>query len=89
MLDCTWKDIEPLPEDDPPPFNGDMDISGGEIKRACMDRHAGKNNMSFLDMSVKAVRLKCLWDIKWHKKWPTEPVLPEWPEWMENLSECY
>jgi len=89
MLDCTWKDIEALPEDEPPPSNDDMDISGGELKRACLDRHAGRNNMSFLDMSVKSVRLKCLWDIKWHKKWPTEPVLPEWPGWMDYLPECY
>jgi prepilin-type N-terminal cleavage/methylation domain-containing protein len=89
MLDCTWKDIEPEPEDQPPPYNGDMDISGGELKRACMDRHAAKNNMSFLDLSVKAIRLKCLWNLDWHKKWPNEPVLPEWPEWMADMSECY
>jgi prepilin-type N-terminal cleavage/methylation domain-containing protein len=90
MLDCTWKDIEPEPRDPAPPYNGYMGIEAEELKRACINRHSWKNNMSFLDLSVKSIRLKCLWAIKWHKKW-TDDAFPDggWPEWMADQPECH
>ena len=91
MLDATWKDIEPEAYDPAPPYDGYMDISDDdELKRACLNRHAWRNNMSFLDLSVKGVRLKCLWNIKWHKKW-ADDAYPDggWPEWMADEPECY
>ncbi|MHC4665395.1 MAG: type II secretion system protein [Planctomycetota bacterium] len=90
LIDCTWKDIEPEPYDPAPPFNGYMGIEDEEMKRCCINRHSYKVNASFLDLSVKTIELKCLWNLKWHKKWKSD-ALPEggWPEWMAQLPDCY
>jgi len=88
LIDCTWKDTEPEPYDPAPVFDGDMDIGGPEIKRVCINRHNYKVNASFLDYSVKTIKLKPLWKVKWHKKWPLD-AFPAggWPDWMLHLPD--
>lgn len=91
MLDCAWKDIEPEPYDKAAPYNGYWGYPDpDEMWRACINRHSYRNNMSFLDLSVKSIQLKCLWNLDWHKKW-TDDAFPDggWPEWMAELPECY
>jgi hypothetical protein len=67
-----------------------MGIEDEEMKRCCINRHSYKVNASFLDLSVKTIELKCLWNLKWHKKWKSD-AFPDggWPEWMAQLPECY
>jgi hypothetical protein len=52
-----------------------------------MNRHAYTINVCFMDASVHTVRLKKLWDLKWHKEYSLDVPLPEWPEWMVSLPE--
>jgi hypothetical protein len=44
--------------------------------------------MVFADYSVRPVRLKALWDLRWHKSYPVgEPLEFEWPEWLKKYGE--
>jgi hypothetical protein len=88
MLDCIWKDIESEPYDAAPPYNGYIGIAGEEMHRACINRHGWKNDVGFLDLSARPIQLKYLWQLRWHKKWPSDGF-PDggWPEWMENLKD--
>jgi len=36
---------------------------------------------------VHKMRLKRLWDLKWHKEYVQSDPLPAWPEWMAALPE--
>ena len=88
----------PLPEDDPPDYDGEtyfsdpMDIN--EIRNFCINRHpAGTVNVLFLDWHARKVGLKELWVLKWHRRWPRggdggtgdAVPLPDWPPWMERF----
>ena len=53
--------------------------------RYCLNRHAYTVNVCFMDGTVRKVRLKGLWDLKWHKEYDLSQPLPPWPEWMEAL----
>jgi len=87
----------PLPEDDPPDFDGETYVSDpmdiNEIRNFCINRHpAGTVNVLFLDWHARKVGLKELWVLKWHRKWPRrdngrgDPVpLPDWPLWMDRF----
>jgi prepilin-type N-terminal cleavage/methylation domain-containing protein len=89
MFDCAWKDIEPEPYDAAAPYNGYWGYpDSDEMWRVCINRHSFEINSSFLDLSVKAIRLKRVWKLKWHKKWVTD-AFPDggWPSWMLNLPE--
>ena len=55
----------------------------------------GSVNMLFLDNSARAVDLKELWTLKWHRKFDTKnrwtraggAVNAQWPEWMRKFKE--
>ena len=53
--------------------------------RYCLNRHAYTVNVCFLDGSVRRIKLKQLWDLKWHREYNLTEPLPTWPEWMESL----
>ena len=55
--------------------------------RFCLNRHAYSVNVCFLDASARQVRLKQLWNLKWHKVYSLSEPLPKWPEWMVPLPE--
>jgi len=62
-------------------------VTANEMRRFCLDRHNQSVNSSFLDMSVRKVALKELWELKWHRQFDTRGftvVNPsaEWPDWM-------
>ena len=46
-----------------------VDASNRQMWRFCINRHQGAVNVSFLDGSVRKVRLYQLWDLKWHRLW--------------------
>ena len=53
-----------------------------------IDRHRGKINVLFMDMTVKAIGLKSLWSLEWHKGWEN-PVNHrfKWSEWLGKFSD--
>lgn len=44
-------------------------------------------NVLFADFTVHRVSLKQLWRLRWHKKYDTNAVLPEWPDWMLRCKD--
>lgn len=46
-----------------------VDAPGRQIWRVCIDRHNGTINSSFLDGSVRKVRLFNLWNLNWNREW--------------------
>ena len=61
----------------------------------CINRHDMGTNTLFMDWSIRKVRLKELWTLKWYRKWDTANiwtkaggVKPEdWPEWMRGFKD--
>jgi prepilin-type N-terminal cleavage/methylation domain-containing protein len=94
LLDSLWVVAYPDVTNLPPVQNGDAsncDLSGGgrrQIRHFAFDRHGdGGNNGLFLDMSGRAIGLKELWRLKWHRASDLTAPLPEWPEWMARYPE--
>ena len=95
MVDGQWLDADPLPVDTPPEHRNYIFIwDQDEMQRSCMQRHGNYVNGLFMDWSVRKIGLKELWEIWWHKEWPTDrkAVGPptEWLEpghWMRNMKE--
>ncbi len=94
LLDCMSLYSWAQTSDEPPAFEDQVTIPG-DIKRWCMDRHAGGINSLFLDWSVRKVRLKELWTLKWSPWFDTRGpwtaaggVQPEdWPAWMRAFKD--
>lgn len=88
LLDCAWPSGMPLHEDPPPEYEGQIS-SFDEMQCMrffCIERHHRSINGLFMDLSVRRVRLKELWDLHWHRNWnPTDAPLPEWPQWMAKF----
>jgi prepilin-type processing-associated H-X9-DG protein len=65
------------------------------MKRFCLNRHNEAINVAMLDWSVRHVRLKRLWQMKWNREYDelgpwtrAGGVMPEdWPEWMRYLPD--
>lgn len=80
--------------DVPPAYDGHL-TSPGDMKRWCIDRHAGAINGLFLDWSVRKTGLKELWTLKWspwfdpHGPWTRAGgVRPDdWPQWMRKFKD--
>ena len=92
MMDGSgqWaQNVVPLPEDEPPEYEGGPQIGSneGEITRVCINRHQGGTNILYLDMSVRKTTLKELWEIDWSKYWRENDIpLPDWPVWVEDIN---
>ena len=81
----------------PPQYDGawDPERARGEMKHWCVNRHNERINMLFMDWSVREVRLKELWTLKWNKAFNTAGpwtlaggALPRhWPDWMQNMKD--
>jgi prepilin-type N-terminal cleavage/methylation domain-containing protein/prepilin-type processing-associated H-X9-DG protein len=98
--DCFISGATPRDIDQPPDYDGQAAewlVSGdiNEMRRFCMNRHDGRMNALFLDWSVRAVGLKELWTLKWHRQFNTAGpwtqaggARPEdWPPWMQRLKD--
>jgi len=79
----------------PPDFNGQWLGAGYEMMHFCVDRHNGVTNHAFIDWSVRAIGIKELYTLKWHREFPQSGywtkaggVQPnDWPEWMRNFKD--
>ena len=97
FLGSYWVDFWPLETDQPPESDaGPADTPNvNEMNRVCVDRHDGFVNGLFCDWSVRAVGLKELWTLKWHKKYRTDGrwtraggiQSSDWPQWMKGLKD--
>jgi prepilin-type N-terminal cleavage/methylation domain-containing protein len=93
FLDCIWFDVFPRDTDAPPAF--DADVTGGEMKRVCINRHDGFTNSLFMDSSLRKAGLKELWTLRWYKgfnlanAWTRAGgVVPaDWPNWMSAFKD--
>ena len=87
LLDGAHAAGTPIHADPPPEYEGQTSsyMEMQCMRFFCVDRHSGTVNVLFMDMSVRPVGLKELWDLKWHRNWNAarEPD-PEWPEWMKG-----
>jgi len=73
LMDAQHNNLEPLAEDEPPPFETYLWTGGpaDEIRRACIRRHHPFHiNVLFLDYSMKRITLKELWILRWYVDWP-------------------
>jgi len=89
LLDSALAAGLPLHSDPPPPG---PDNSGYKyedmqcMRYFCLNRHDGKVGALFMDLSVRQIRLKQLWDLDWHKNWnPDNDPSPDWPDWMHRF----
>ena len=79
----------------PPEHNGQWLGYDGEMMHFAIDRHNGANNHTFFDGSARAVGIKELWTLKWHRKYPINGfwtlaggVQPsDWPEWIRKFKD--
>ncbi len=97
FLGGYWVDFWPRETDLPPNEDaGPADTPNqNEMNRVCVDRHDGFVNGVFCDWSVRAIGLKELWALKWHKQYSTDGrwtkaggVDPSaWPQWMRRFKD--
>jgi prepilin-type N-terminal cleavage/methylation domain-containing protein/prepilin-type processing-associated H-X9-DG protein len=98
MTDSAIPGFTPLPEDQPPEYDGQIYFSEpsnvDEIRSCCLNRHTGRLNrhtgridVLFLDFHTEKVSLRRLWDLEWHRTWPPDAGPDTWPEWMARLPE--
>ncbi len=79
----------------PAQFNGQWLGAAYEMMHFAIDRHNSVNNHAFLDWSVRAVAIKELWKLKWHRTFETNGywtkaggIQPSaWPAWMRKYPE--
>lgn len=65
------------------------------VRDFCINRHDGFINGLFMDWSVRRVRLKALWTLKWHPEFDTAGPwtkadgvsLQDWPKWMRRIKD--
>lgn len=93
ITDGAWNEGRVQDFHQPPPRR---DLSIGEatagegIWRFIQDRHRGRQNVTFLDGSVRSVGLKEMWTFRWHRnfstrnRWTREGA--RWPEWMDRYD---
>ncbi|MHC4457699.1 MAG: hypothetical protein ACYS0I_11565 [Planctomycetota bacterium] len=99
FADCMFMDaLWCSPTDDAPPYEDHWFMEPGvegEMQRFCIARHGLYINLLFLDMAVRKVGLRWLWQLRWHAQWdrdaeenpPPDPYDPEdWPEWMRDFK---
>jgi len=93
-----WVDGWPRHTDAPAEF-GDRTptLASNEMQRLCVNRHAGAQNCTFADWSVRKVSLKQLWQLKWNRQFDTRGVWTraggaepdDWPKWMASFKDEY
>jgi prepilin-type processing-associated H-X9-DG protein len=85
VVDCAGGGNTPLPEDEPPEYDGQIYFPGGgnvnEIRSFCLNRHNAAVNVLFLDFSARKVGLKGLWYLWWHRGWPIPSQMPPPSDW--------
>jgi len=85
FLDSMWRGGGPQWEDNmdimPPRENGQWLGVGYEMMHFALDRHARGVNSLFMDSSVRKVRTRELWELKWHTEFETHLVKKMTDSW--------
>jgi prepilin-type N-terminal cleavage/methylation domain-containing protein len=92
FVDCQWVDGLPEPYDSPPNFDGQCQWQwyGNAMRSFCINRHNGVVNGVFMDLSVRPIGLKELWEVRWHRQWLKDRAAastPVWPDWMRGFRD--
>ena len=96
MMDCFWCEGWPFDYHGPQLSRYELlaHAPGHTMVHFCMNRHHGKTNGLFFDLSARKIGLKGLWRLKWHRKFDTSgrwtddwSPPPVWPEWMEKYDD--
>lgn len=83
--DASWDGSGPDPQTNSPmAFPGMDGGKGNGMANFALPRHSDKTNLAFLDLSVRNVKIKELWELKWHRD--SRPATHPWPDWIEELE---
>jgi prepilin-type N-terminal cleavage/methylation domain-containing protein len=83
MADAMWDGTEPTESDGPP---SSLCLQNSNMSVFCIPRHGGRENMLFMDKSVRKIGLRSLWSLTWNRQWrPIDPAYIDWPPWMKEL----
>ncbi|MFC1766247.1 type II secretion system protein [Planctomycetota bacterium] len=87
FMDARW--LGGMPRDtDTPPASEEGTGGAGMMRRYCIDRHDGRINAVFVDFTVRPVRLKELWRLKWNQEFDTSAYQKiTWPQWIAGMPE--
>lgn len=91
MLDSMWRGGGPDQDMDrsikPPSYNGEWRNTEYEMHHFAIDRHQGGIQMVFFDFSVRHLRVRELWKMKWHRKF-NQNASYAWPfpAWIAGTS---
>ena len=88
LLDSAWIEGWPRHNQAPPEYDDQDSYMVSSLGRYCINRHNEHINVLFLDFSVSKTPLKCLWRIKWDRKYDLNYPLPAWPKWMKKFKDC-
>jgi prepilin-type N-terminal cleavage/methylation domain-containing protein len=95
FMDALRFNVFPLHTDQPAPDPYAAWQGTQHMRRICIDRHDGATSMAFLDWSVRAVDLKELYTLQWHKAYVKNGpwtkaggvLATDWPDWMRRYRE--
>jgi prepilin-type processing-associated H-X9-DG protein len=84
FADSMWRGGGPDSVERPPTFNGEWLGAGFEFHHFAMARHGKGINVLFFDGSVRHVRVRNLWKLKWHREFDTTFYSKlTWPAWTK------
>ncbi|MFC1652221.1 type II secretion system protein [Planctomycetota bacterium] len=94
FLDAMWRGGGPhydrIEAYKPPVVNGAWSNYDFEMQHFAMNRHGGGVNSLFLDGSARKVRVRELWDLRWHKEYDVRRAdsfdASFWPDWIRVLG---
>ncbi len=92
FCDSIWDGTRPRHDDTPAdPPGSKVGLEG--MWGFTLPRHGNLDsvNVCFLDGSVRKTSLKCLWGLRWHKRFRTDFKVVEWPEsgsWDYIRQKC-
>lgn len=83
FADSMWRGGGPRHTDRPPAFNGEWAGYDAESHHFAVTRHGKGINVLFFDSSVRPVRAKELWKLKWHREYDVDYYTRvKFPAWM-------
>ena len=83
FLDSMWRGGGPwygsqttfMPSPKPGDYSDPGGFAGYEMQHFAFPRHGRGVNLAFMDASVRASRVKDLWQLKWHREWDVDAWL--------------
>ncbi len=92
MADAMWRGGGPslyqANKHQRPQFNGEWDTTSQDMMHFAMKRHGKGINMNFFDGSTRAVKIRALWSLPWHRTFDTSYVISQgptyFPAWMRD-----